>query len=51
VIAPIQTIGFEGKDYELPARKDGDFSAKVFTEINQIRLGEIPDTRHWVWKV
>ena len=39
------------KDYELPARKDGDFSAKVFTEINQIRLGEIPDTRHWVWKV
>lgn len=51
VIAPIQTIGFEGKDYELPARKDSDFSAKVFTEINQIRLGEIPDTRNWVWKV
>jgi branched-chain amino acid aminotransferase len=51
VIAPIQTIGFEGKDYELPARKEGDFSAKVFTEINQIRLGEIPDTRQWVWKV
>lgn len=51
VIAPIQTIGFEGKDYELPARKDSDFSAKVFIEINQIRLGEIPDTRNWVWKV
>jgi branched-chain amino acid aminotransferase len=51
VIAPIATIGFEGKDYDLPERKDTDFSVKVYNEINQIRLGEIPDTRHWVWKV
>jgi branched-chain amino acid aminotransferase len=50
VIAPIQTIGFEGKDYELAPRTDSDFSAKVFKEINQIRLGEIPDTRNWIWK-
>ena len=51
VIAPIQTIGFEGKDYELPARKDADFSAKVFHEISQIRLGEIADTRGWIYKI
>jgi branched-chain amino acid aminotransferase len=51
VIAPIQTIGFEGKDYELPARKDSDFSAKVFNEISQIRLGEIADTRGWIYKI
>jgi branched-chain amino acid aminotransferase len=51
VIAPIQTIGFEGKDYELPARKDVDFSAKVFKEISQIRLGEIADTRGWIYKI
>jgi len=51
VIAPIQTIGFEGKDYELPASKDSDFSAKVFNEISQIRLGEIPDTRGWIYKI
>jgi branched-chain amino acid aminotransferase len=51
VIAPIATIGFEGKDYDLPVRKDSDFSVNVYNEINQIRLGEIPDTRHWVWKV
>ncbi|MHA8067598.1 branched-chain amino acid aminotransferase [Aquirufa sp. ROCK2-A2] len=51
VIAPIQTIGFEGNDYELPIRKDSDFSSKVFKEINQIRLGEITDTRNWIWKV
>jgi branched-chain amino acid aminotransferase len=51
VIAPIATIGFEGVDYQLPARKEEDFSVKVYTEINQIRLGEIPDTRGWIWKV
>jgi len=51
VIAPIQIIGFDGKDYQLPNKKESDFSSKVFTEINQIRLGEIEDTRGWVWKV
>jgi branched-chain amino acid aminotransferase len=51
VIAPIKTIGFDGKDYQLPDKKESDFSSKVFTEINQIRLGEIEDTRGWVWKV
>jgi branched-chain amino acid aminotransferase len=51
VIAPIQIIGFEGKDYQLPDKKESDFSSKVFTEINQIRLGEIEDSRGWVWKV
>ena len=51
VIAPIQTIGYEGKDYELPARKETDFSAKVFNEISQIRLGEVPDTRGWIYKI
>ncbi len=51
VIAPIQIIGFDGKDYQLPDKKESDFSSKVFTEINQIRLGEIEDSRGWVWKV
>jgi branched-chain amino acid aminotransferase len=51
VIAPIQTIGFGGKDYELPARTEADFSAKVFNEISQIRLGEIADTRGWIYKI
>jgi branched-chain amino acid aminotransferase len=51
VIAPIQTIGFEGNDYHLPDKKESDFSNKVFKEINQIRLGEIEDSRAWVWKV
>lgn len=51
VIAPIQTIGFDGVDYQLPDKKESDFSSKVFSEINQIRLGQVKDTRGWVWKV
>ncbi|MHA8072772.1 branched-chain amino acid aminotransferase [Aquirufa ecclesiirivi] len=51
VIAPIQVIAFEGIDYELPARNESDFSSKVFHEINHIRLGEVADTRQWIWKV
>lgn len=51
VIAPIQTIGFEGKDFELPARKDSDFSARVYQEINQTRTGEIADTRGWIYSI
>ena len=51
VIAPIATIGFEGVDYHLPVQKPADFSSRVFTEINQIRLGEIADSRGWIWKV
>ena len=51
VIAPIATIGFEGKDVDLPARQADDFSARVYHEINQIRLGQIEDTRGWTWHV
>ena len=51
VIAPIATIGFEGVDYHLPEQKPTDFSSRVYTEINQIRLGEIADSRGWIWKV
>jgi branched-chain amino acid aminotransferase len=51
VIAPIATIGFEGVDYQLPVQQPADFSSRVYTEINQIRLGEIADSRGWIWKV
>jgi branched-chain amino acid aminotransferase len=51
VIAPIKTIGFEGVDYELPAPEASNFSDKVFKEISQIRLGEITDTRGWIFKI
>lgn len=51
VIAPISTIGFEGVDYELQERPADAFSRRVYDEINNIRLGNSPDTRGWVYKV
>jgi branched-chain amino acid aminotransferase len=51
VIAPIRTIGYEGVDYELPARTDDSFSMRVFKEIDGIKTGKIADTRGWVMKV
>ena len=50
VIAPIYSIGLNGKDYQLPERKESDFSVKVYKEINDIRLGLKEDTHNWVWK-
>jgi branched-chain amino acid aminotransferase len=51
VIAPISTIGYDGVDYELPARTEDSFSMKVFTEIDGIKTGKIADTRGWVMKI
>ncbi|MBP6386711.1 MAG: branched-chain amino acid aminotransferase [Pseudarcicella sp.] len=51
VIATISTIGFEGLDYELPAKTEESFSSKVYHEINNIRLGKIADTRGWIMKM
>ena len=51
VIAPIKTIGYEGVDYELPARTEDSFSMKVFKEIDGIKTGKIADSRGWVMKL
>jgi branched-chain amino acid aminotransferase len=51
VIAPIRTIGYDGVDYELPARTEDSFSMRVFKEIDGIKTGKIADTRGWVMKV
>jgi branched-chain amino acid aminotransferase len=50
VIAPIQSIGLNGKDYTLPERAADAFSIKVYKEINDIRLGLKEDSRSWIWK-
>lgn len=51
VIAPISTIGFEGKDYELPERPADAFSRRVYEEINDIKTGKKEDSHGWVYKV
>lgn len=51
VIAPIITIGYNGKDYELPAVENRKFSNKVGTELDKIKTGEIADPHNWMVKI
>ncbi len=50
-IAHISQIGFEGKDYVLPAVEGRIFSNRVSIELDNIRKGRIEDVHHWMYKV
>ncbi|HEU5145896.1 MAG TPA: branched-chain amino acid aminotransferase [Chryseosolibacter sp.] len=47
-IARIETIGFEGTDYKLPAPQSNDFSNKVYEELDGIKHGTRPDPFGWI---
>ncbi|MEW6467370.1 MAG: branched-chain amino acid aminotransferase [Bacteroidota bacterium] len=50
-IAHISTIGFEGKDYDLPPVKERIFSNRVDKELDDIRRGKAPDKHGWMYKI
>ncbi len=50
-IAHIVTIGFEGKDYELPSIDKRKFSPKVDQALRDIRKGRTDDKFRWTLKV
>jgi len=50
-IAPIQTIGFRGVDYELPPVEKREFSNKVYKHLDDIKLGKEADKFNWIFKV
>ncbi len=50
-IAQIITIGYEGKDYDLPAVETRKFSNRVDETLRNIRKGKGPDTQNWMLKV
>jgi branched-chain amino acid aminotransferase len=50
-IAHIITIGYEGKDYDLPPIEQRSFSPKVDEALRDIRKGRITDKFHWMLKV
>lgn len=50
-IAHISTIGFEGKDYELPPIGERIFSNRVALELDNIRRGKAMDKHGWMLKV
>ncbi|MEJ0033066.1 MAG: hypothetical protein WDO15_23210 [Bacteroidota bacterium] len=47
-IAPIELIGYEGKDYVLPPVTYRTFSSGILKELETIRRGQAPDPFNWV---
>lgn len=48
VVSPIQSIGIEGRNYQLPAWDESSFMMKVKERLRQIRMGLIEDTHGWI---
>lgn len=46
-IAPIKTIGFEDKDYDLTPYDQWEFAPKAFKELEALKRGKGEDTHHW----
>jgi len=50
VVAPIVTIGYNGKDYALPPNTENSISGIISKELDKIWYGE-EDKFSWMWKV
>ncbi|WP_201983098.1 branched-chain amino acid aminotransferase [Hymenobacter rubidus] len=50
-IAPIATIGYQGRDYDLPATDASAFSRRVAAALDAIRTGEGADIHDWMVRV
>jgi len=51
VVSPFAAIGFEGKDYALPAITEDSYSSRLKNALNNIRTGKVEDTFGWVWNI
>lgn len=47
VVAPIRTIGIDGKNYDLPAYTEQSLLNRIKTKLERIRLGLEEDTHEW----
>ena len=50
-VAPIKTIGYESKDYDLPEINLKSYSSIFLEELNNIKYGKSPDLFNWIIKV
>ena len=50
-ISHIRTIGYEGRDYELPEIESRKISNRLLENITKIRLGEVEDKYGWTRKI
>lgn len=48
VISHIVTIGYQGRDYELPAVSSRKYSTRLAQALDDIRTGKQPDTHNWM---
>jgi len=47
VIAPIATIGYRGKDYEIPTGSKTGLAAQLYAKLTAIQTGRAPDPHNW----
>lgn len=50
-VSHIQTIGYEGEDYELPPVEGREVSNKLLKQLTKIKLGEAEDAYGWIRKI
>ena len=50
-IAPIELIGFKGKDYTLPAGEERVFSRKIYEYLENYKRGKLGDPFNWLLKI
>ena len=50
-IAPIESIGYNGKDYPVPTADKNGFGSRVYNELDGIKRGLRPDPFQWVVKM
>jgi branched-chain amino acid aminotransferase len=50
-VAPIKTIAYKGKDYDLPDTKHWKIALRLLNRLTDIRLGEYPDENNWIVKL
>ncbi|MDQ1088656.1 MULTISPECIES: branched-chain amino acid aminotransferase [unclassified Siphonobacter] len=48
VVSPISTIGYEGKNFELPEIKADSFANRVKAYLDDIKYGRVEDTHNWI---
>jgi len=50
-VAPIKTIGYNSKNYNLPKIDKSGYSQKILDHLNKIKFGKIEDKFGWVTKL
>jgi branched-chain amino acid aminotransferase len=50
-VAKIQTIGYEGQDYDLPGVSQWKYAPKFLSQLEDIKLGKSTDSHQWITKL